>query len=280
MMYTASAADVKLLLAELEKQKLPKDEPPYSGLEKLAKIYCRPLCDDVCRILPREIRDIIYSYVHSHDTIYVGPEYISNRGQPCESDRGAHYWDAEFVGKEMRNEIVESWYRSTLFFFYDQANNARVVDQFLVLDRWELGLKPRDYICRVRFNLGASGHLLHGDVKCQGPQLGQLRCMVIGLAEVLTNPLQNMRQLPNHVHFFIRIHTYRSLEFRCLIGEELERTVETLVKDLKSLSAAGHRWVVQWSELSDLEFRSRSGVYDVDLWMKEIEEASIRARQQ
>lgn len=269
---------MRLSRREIQRQKV--DAELRKRLELYAKTTCQKLCDTVIHSLPREIRDIIYGYLHQDETIYVGPEYLSNSGQPCESDRGAHYWDPEYVGEAMRAEIVESWYRTTLFYFYDKANNTHVVDQFLVLDRWGLGLKPRDYICRVRFDLGSSENQIHGDLPCHGTHVGLPRCRVIGLAESLTKPLQSMRQLPNHIHFFIRIHTYRGIELRCLYGEELQKTLEILVKDLKALNAAGHRFIVQWSELMNLEFTSKTVVYDAELWMEEIQEAAKQVRLQ
>lgn len=247
------------------KQKQLVDDTLRKDLEPYAKAVCRPFCEKVLEILPREIRDIIYDYVHSHDTIYVGPEYLRKTGQPCESDYGAHYWDTGYVGSDMNVELVESWYRSTLFYFYDKARNDEVVDQFLLADRWGLRIMPRDFICKVRLDLGPNDNKLHNEKNC---------CLVRGLASVLTKPLKNLHQLPNHVHFFIRIHTYRGLEFGCLRGQELWNTLEGLIEDLKALYTAGHRFVVQWPELQNLEFSSKSCIYSPDSWMEKIEEVS------
>ena len=253
-------------ISKQKEQKQVVDDRLHKHFEPYAKATCLSLCEKVRIALPREIRDIIYDYLHAHDIIYVGPEYLCKSDQPCESDRGAHYWDAAYVSDAMKLELVESWYRTTLFYFYDKANNIQVVDRFLVTDRWGLDIRPHDFICRVRFDLGPGDNKLHNTPHC---------CNVMGLADTLTKPLKNLHQLPNYTHFFIRIHTYRGLEFGCLAGEELQRTVESLTSDLKALRAAGHRFILQWPELHDLEFCSKSCGYEPDVWIERIEDVGI-----
>lgn len=260
------AANKHYLKTAQQKEQL--DDKIRTQIRPWAKATCLDLCMGMQDFLPREMRDIIYDYVHAHDTIYVGPEYAQKHEQPCESDRNAHYWDVEYVGEATRDELVESWYRSTLFYFYDKAHNAAVVDHFLVNDRWGLSLRPLDFICKVRIDLGPSGNVLHNRLRCC------LNSQTTSLFDGLTAPLKSMETLPNHVHFFIRIHTYRALEFACLEGEELHQTVQALVQAVQALYRRGHRFVVQWPELLNLEFHSRTCEFDADDWTKQVEDVS------
>lgn len=72
----------------------------------------------------------------------------------------------------------------------------------------------------------------------------------MGLFETLTKPIKNLNQL-NHAHIFIRIHPYRGLEFGCLQGAELRRSLEVLIGDLHALK-------VQCLELQNLEICLRA----------------------
>ncbi|KAF1829859.1 hypothetical protein BDW02DRAFT_573596 [Decorospora gaudefroyi] len=251
----------------------------HDSLASYSKPQCQSICDDVCNRLPREVRDMIYSFTHEHETIYVGPEYLlrTSTQRPCEADRDAHYWDAEYMGVQTQREMVESWYRTTLFYFYDKAHNASVVEQFLVLDRWGLHVKPRDFICRVRFELSA-GSVLHGqgDSYPNGPRI--TCCAMQNVGQRLVEPIQNLHLLPNHVHFFIRIHTYGALQTGCIPKDELSSTVGIIVRRLKELRAAGHRFVVQWPDLGEFELSSGSGTHSPDDWTKRLEDAAELVR--
>ncbi|KAJ4377761.1 hypothetical protein N0V83_000591 [Neocucurbitaria cava] len=249
---------LKCRIGQIRRQKDIIDEQLRKHFELYAKATCKSLCEKVWTCLPREIRDIIYDYVHAHDTIYVGPEYLRTSDEPCESDRGAHYWDPEYVGDAVKLEMVESWYRTTLFYFYDKANNTQVIDQFLVTDRWDLGLKPHEFICKVRIDLGPSDNKLHNTWHC---------CEVRGLADTITRPLKNLDRLPNHTHFVIRVHTYRGLEFGCLRDYELQRTVEVIVHDLKALRDSGHRLIVEWPEAHHVQFYFVNRDYEPPAWL-------------
>lgn len=275
---------VKQHAAEVETKRKILEEELHVMITSYVQEPCKQLCATILETLPRELRDMIYDNLHAHDTIYVGPEYMRKSVQPCETDRGAHYWDAEYVGQEMQRELVESWYRTTLFYFYDKANNAEVVTQFLDTDRWALDVKPRSVICRVRFDLDASGGKLHtsSSLSTMARDFTQDCCHLKGLSKTLTRPLNNLGLLPNHVHFFIRVHTLGAFELGCLDTDELERTVAVLVEDLEGLHFAGHRFVVQWPELEDLEFRSRPGGYSSSEWMQRLQagrEAKLQRRQ-
>lgn len=249
-------------LRKLRSKKALVDAEIIKILEPSAKSECRRLCDGILNGLPREIRDLVYDHVHAHDTIYVGPEYMRGTIEPCESDRGAHYWNLEYVGESMKRELVESWYRNTLFYFYDKKNNAQVAKDFLVTDRWGLGIQPRNFIRNVRFELGRCEGKLH--------HYGSLCCADVAQTTSLLAPLTDMHLLPNHVSFFIRIHTYGAFSSGCLEPLEWREIVGALIDNLKDMWKAGHRFVVQWVELDLLEFSSRDCGFSEDDWMAEL----------
>ncbi|KAL6709838.1 hypothetical protein ACN47E_000623 [Coniothyrium glycines] len=237
-------------------------------VEPYAKETCLALCAAVYHGLPREIRDYIYNYTHANDTLYVGPEYMHRTVHPPESDRDAHYWDANYVGQDMVREMVESWYRTSLFYFYDKVNNASVVDRFLVTDRWNLGLKPRDFIRKVKLELGPNAYYFH-DGHTQWND-----CRFLNWAERLTEPLQYLHQLPNHVHFTIRVHTHGALRAGCFHAEELQNLLDILIGHLREFRRSGHRLVVQWVDLEDLEISSRNDELAPDVWLQRLLEVA------
>lgn len=240
-------------------------------IEPHAQKSCRVLCAAMYNELPREIRDIIYTYVHVQNTIYVGPEYLHANKRPATADPDAHYWNADYLGSEIQREIVENWYRTTLFYFYDKSHNAEVIQQFLVTDQWGLGIRPHDFICRVKFELGPSTYSCHSKINCRGPQQG---CQVFDLAGPLVKPLENLYKLPNHVHFLIRIHTYGALEYGCLREEELRDVITALVGHLKDFDAAGHRFLVQWAEAPAAELSCSMEILDVDKHFEKLKEVT------
>jgi hypothetical protein len=233
-------------------------------LTPYAQASCQSLCAGI-QVLPREIRDMIYAMVHARDTIYVGPEYLTKNDQPCETDRGAHYWDAAYMGLQGKLEICESWYRTCTFYFYDKTHNASVIEQFFKIDRWDLGIHPQGWITSVRMDLGPMDNKLHNSNYC---------CKVLGLSSTLTVPLKFMHLLPNYAQFFIRLHTYRGIEYGCIAEPELADILTVLLRDLETLYEAEHRFVVQWSELDDLEFSYKTCGFSVGEWMAKI--ASVR----
>jgi hypothetical protein len=243
------------------------------NLESYAKPLCRKLCADVCKRLPREVRDMIYDFIHPYETIYVGPEYFQKTTPPCETDPDAFYWDADYVGDLMQGQIVESWYRSTCFYFYDKARNAQVIEQFLVTDRWGLSLKPRDLICRVRLELSTDNKIHHGKSGWNSSPDWR-HCNMRNAATNLTRPLKNLDKLPNHVQFFVRIHTYGAMESGCLGKDELKNIIKVLVNKLKDLHTGGHRFILQWPELGNFGMSSKAVGSSTEEWTRQLEESA------
>jgi hypothetical protein len=255
-------SDKRLANGEAKKQdieiKIKQELEPY------AQAICLHFCKKLLSKLPRELRDIVYEYVVTPDYIYAGQLYLSNVGQPCENDPGAHWWDADFVGQSMQIEFVQTWYRVSLFYFWERAKNADVIDRFMKLDRWGLGLQPYEWISNVRFDLGDG--VLHNEYCINGRHDFQR------YPATLTAPFKALHQFrfPQRVRFLIRIHTYGSLQNQCLAGGDLRTTLEEIVANLQLLRSAGHRFTVQWSEIRNLEFESKDCTFSSGAWHDKI----------
>ncbi|OAK96761.1 hypothetical protein IQ06DRAFT_380326 [Phaeosphaeriaceae sp. SRC1lsM3a] len=240
-----------------------------------SEVFCQQLCAKILTAFPRELRDNIYQYVVTPDYIYAGPQYLTNEGIPCEKDRDAPFFKDSYVGKMVLVELAQTWYRHTLFYFWDRARNADVVERFMVTDRWGLGIKPHEHISRVRFDLGSQ--TLHSQGNCG--RASSKFCDVDGFLNLLVEPLKSLAHfsIPNRAHFLIRIHTLGSLQNQCLasIGSKgLRPLLEDLLTELKKLRSDGHQFIVQWSELGDLEFSSSRGketcALTAEAWQKEV----------
>lgn len=242
------------------------------AIQPFAKTSCLSLCESICNNLPREIRDMIYEYLYDHDTIYVGPEYFTKTTQPCQLSLKAHYWDNEYVGRDMQREIVESWYRTTLFYFYDKAANVKVTQQFLVTDKWGLGIEPRHFFCHARIEL-CMDNVLHRRRGSPYYDKGPC-CVVTDAGHKLIKSLKNFEGLPNHVEFFIRIHTYNAPETGCMSKEELRDAIRVVVKELETLHQGGHRLILQWPNLDNVELSWKKDSFSVDGWTKRLEVAA------
>jgi hypothetical protein len=266
--------DVDAQKKELDMQKAIIENHVKDNLEPYSKAICQHFCKRVVKALPRELRDEIYEYMITPDYIYAGPHYLTNEGRPCENDQKAHFWDSNYVGEAMSIELAQSWYRLSLFYFWDKTKNAELINQFMTYDRWQLGIKPNEHISRVRFDLGDDEfHRL----SCSRT----IPCDVKQYSSRMMAPLKSLSQFtfPNRVRFLIRIHTLGSLEWRCLKGELLQDALDNLITELKALRSVGHRFVVQWSELDNLEFSSSDGKLSTELWKQELEAVSgIRSR--
>lgn len=65
------------------------------------------------------------------------------------------FWNAEYVGEDVKKELAENWYRTSRFNF---DSSCQYLDAFLTTDRWGLGLNPSNLVANVglEINLGAA----------------------------------------------------------------------------------------------------------------------------
>jgi hypothetical protein len=263
---------IAMRIKSLKAKKQITEDHIRENLEPYSKAISRHFCEKIITRLPLELRSIIYEDLITPDYIYVGPQYLTNTGKPCENDRDAHFWSAEYVGEAMSIELVQCWYRVSLFYFWDKAHNIEVIERFVAFDRWGLDIKPHEHLSRVRFDLS--------DVNTHTPfhVRHAAKCIPQNYATTLCAPLRSLTQFrfPNRVRFLIRIHTLGSLEFNCFHDYTLHQTLEELLLDLRLLRGGGHRFSVQWSEASNLEFESSDCKLSAEVWQREIERVSSR----
>jgi hypothetical protein len=139
-----------------------------TALIEYAKIDCRKLCNTVYRTLPREIRDMIYGYIHPGSTMKVfshnkhggwgnnvKPSYFRFDSEAgwrldCLSHPRDHLWSADSLGDDMFPELVEQYYRATHFEFGDQYD---LIPRFQFTDQWGLGTIPADYVTNAKVSI-------------------------------------------------------------------------------------------------------------------------------
>jgi hypothetical protein len=256
----------------LEAKRLVAEDHVRGNLVPYSKAISRHFCEKIVTRLPLELRSIIYEDLITPDYIYVGRQYLTNMGRPCENDRDAHFWSADYVGEAMFIELAQCWYRVSLFYFWDKAHNTEVIERFMACDRWGLDIQPHEHLSRVRFDL--SDRDTHTPFH-MGPTT---KCIPQDYATTLCAPLRSFTQFrfPNRVRFLIRIHTLGSLESNCFHDDTLLETLEELLSDLRVFRAGGHRFNVQWSEASNLEFESADCTLSAEVWQRDMEKVSSR----
>lgn len=216
-------------MSDLKAEKLVLERQIHDLTVSYSKDECRQLCAKILTALPRELRDVICAYVVHPDYIWVGPQYLTNEGKPCEKDQDAHFFKESYVGEIMLVELAQAWYRHTLFYFWNKAQNASVVKRFMTTDRWGLDIIPHEHISRVRFDLGSK--TLHSAFNCRE---SHSLCDVDDFPDLLVQPLKSLAQfsIPNRAHFMIRVHTLGSLLEGCFSGKVLgtSRSLLTIVR--------------------------------------------------
>jgi hypothetical protein len=143
-------------------------DPLMFDINARIEIYAATSCLSTCTMmynkLPRELRDMVYTYiVGSESTLsiendFLGPlVYNWKHTQHDTSDHlpdvfrygmnaeFAHAFDRKFVGAHFKFELVEIWYRATTFVFRD----CRFVPHFLENDRLGYCTEPRDRLNKV-----------------------------------------------------------------------------------------------------------------------------------
>ena len=264
-----SHAKAKRPAVELKKEKLRIEAALQDKLKTYAKTTCRPICEAVLAELPRELRDFVYESIITPDYIYVGPQYLTNTGVPCDKDPGAFFWNPDYVGEEMRVELVQTWYRTSLFYFWDRSKNSQVIPRFMTFDRWELDLKPHEHLSRVRFDVGDG--VFYNEASPPKQVSRQY-------AAALTAPFKTLAQFqfPNRVKFLIRIQTLGSVRYARFRDGQFREMLEEIVEDLEKLRSGDHRFHVEWAELDNLEFTSKTGELSAHSWNDRIQKVSLR----
>lgn len=124
--------------------------------ETYGKASCRYLSQQICKTLPRELRDMIYDSILANETINVP---ASPTCDPIYAPHRAHYWRHEYVGREGLAELLEVWYRSVRFHigmdigFLERFLSANVsylnVPRFRSISKISIKLDQRDSLAKM-----------------------------------------------------------------------------------------------------------------------------------
>lgn len=107
-----------------------------SHLSQIGMIGCRPLCVYIIVKLPRELRDLVYEHLNKHDDVYIREATNPRNYWPYYSPRAGksqtmlppnypHYWNPEYIGHDMKPELVESWFRTATSLRYRISSTAK-----------------------------------------------------------------------------------------------------------------------------------------------------------
>jgi hypothetical protein len=114
-------------------------------------------------LLPRELRDMIYAHLLGDP--YIIPCHITSQYETDEMDKKyptrsalsqyPHVGDIEYVGRDTKTELAESWYALSRFHLSSHAD----VNELLDHDIWDVGLEPRMYVRQVHAVLDPGDYL-------------------------------------------------------------------------------------------------------------------------
>ncbi|KAF2867516.1 hypothetical protein BDV95DRAFT_181631 [Massariosphaeria phaeospora] len=128
-----------------------------SGDHQARQAFCR----EVHARLPREVRDMIYEYIMSSHVVFVSADYFGPGIEETAIDEELEYptsetewWNTAIncrhaavgsLGDVVLCELIETWYRTTLFYFDDSIK----LEWLLQDDRFGLDLDPSALVTRL-----------------------------------------------------------------------------------------------------------------------------------
>jgi hypothetical protein len=134
-----------------------------SALETLAKAECIQLCARITTQLPRELRDIVYSYLVPKSQV-IDREYFRSTMDPVTKlhtyDQARwkakwhpeHWWNESYVGEAFARELLDQHYSTSTFVFGDDAG---LIQRFLESDQMQSGYSPFSLVSRIEIQFRA-----------------------------------------------------------------------------------------------------------------------------
>jgi hypothetical protein len=122
------------------------------------QVKLEAMCSEMCYTLPRELRDMIYGFLHSnHSTrlnsqalaVRCGSIYSDERlpeGQQLDMSPPHYDWNKEVVGTQFFHEMVESWYMHVTIEFH--ISKGKFFD-YVSRGGWALTLTPSHLVRHV-----------------------------------------------------------------------------------------------------------------------------------
>lgn len=213
--------------------------------------------------LPREVRDLVYHYVHStSEPVRVFAADLDEKtGNLALRHAPLHqsfaYWNADYVGNDVRRELIETFYGCRSFIFAPTFNYpSSPLRQFLETDQCQMGMPPSSFVTNVHLVVDIS---IHSDFSEQIDT---------------TQKLEGLLGLKTGAKICI--------EFRDFVGnrpmdwpEELIReTLKEAYYTLLQLREAGSQTKVSFALTTGLfELNLQNGEFEVDAWIFRYREA-------
>lgn len=144
---------LRKLQSDLDNHESNMSRPAF---DELSRLFCQPLCHELVTTLPRELRNMIYSYLYTSDVVK-----ITSRKHLCTDTHcnphppppfketsciTPHWWRVNIVGQKFLDELVELWYSRTTFLV--EVENLNDLYKLLNINPWKLDQpsKPNDFI--------------------------------------------------------------------------------------------------------------------------------------
>ena len=116
--------------------------------------------------LPRELRDMVYHHL-SPKEVRIDSDYFRSTMDPitkCYSYDQArwkrvhfpqHFWSTDYVDPDFVRELIENYYRTSIFIFGDGQG---LIGKFLNTDQLGLGFPPKELVSSIEVRLSAITH--------------------------------------------------------------------------------------------------------------------------
>jgi len=253
---------------------------------------CRVIGPAMYTTLPREIRDMVYEYLTPHqlditlrpcypcadsdllhvfgeDTeyrLYFDPRPRTRDDEVCPE----YYWRDDIIGREAAYELMEAWYRNSIFNmraeWIEDDWPTKWLNTLLNNDRFAAGLRPRKLIANFAFDV-----LVRGAEEAEFDTLWQknvfkameslfllkegTRIQISVMFQGCRDEVAGLRQFLNRIRpAFLRL---RNLGYRC--------TIKIIKRRLKLL----HEIVEEWVQELETEVKGNDNAGLIGVWDSE-----------
>ncbi|KAF2791427.1 hypothetical protein K505DRAFT_326852 [Melanomma pulvis-pyrius CBS 109.77] len=141
-------------------------------IEYYAKVACHDLCATLYSTLPRELRQRVYSHLIGTSWVHVSKSFCNSQSSPDIPALLRHQqdWNTPFVSQEVKEEIAETWYSTSVFEFTDLF----LINVFFHEDRLGLGLAPGRFVSNVQVSIDCARYFESKD-EYERAQIGHIK---------------------------------------------------------------------------------------------------------
>ncbi|KAF2647430.1 hypothetical protein K491DRAFT_685534 [Lophiostoma macrostomum CBS 122681] len=198
---------------------------------------CRQLCEMIQIKLPREIRDMIYWYLSTYDSVEIqrdGSTEPSYRQQISFRKTRVKTRAVQKLGEDTLHELVENYYRTSSSMLYPKGYNG--LTAFLDRGNTIQGITPTDYISTVHFRIPTY-------IILNSP--GSRREL-----DSLRKGMQSLLKVPSRVKFhfvFVTSIISSRAAFQTRLGH-LARILGSVFPALHALKNAGYKFTIRFDK--------------------------------